>query len=351
MRPSRSFAVLPFAGPGFRALGPSVGVALAAGIGIVLAPAPAAAQGATSGYTVTQQARPTVALERRDRGWMGISVDISVTNDGTRPGETIIQVLRTVEGSPAWNAGIARGDVIEGIGREPLTLPGWEELTRNLTTGDEVRLRLRKGDNELRDVRLTAEGRPELALPSDVSDHLEAVRESFEARLESARRVWASPDHVKVLIAGDSLAEASNRILDQARRNAVAFGFLDPNREILAILAGQARRLSAAPMVTVRPITAGLVGRSFVGGAQLSDLNPRLAEYFGTDRGVLVIDVLGDTPAFRAGLVPGDIVVKVGNTDVASLVAFREALAAVRGRGAALSLIRKGEALVVTLSR
>ncbi len=504
----RPHVMLPSRHRWLRTHGPLVGIALS--VGIILTPSLAAAQVRTP-ESVRRPVRPTIVMERTDRGWMGISIDITVTSDGTDPGETVIRVVRTVDGSPAAQAGMVPGDVIRRIGQAPVTLPGWEKLTSNMSIGDEVHLGVQGRGDLLRDVSLTAGVRPDFTLPSDVSDRLEAVRESFEARLEMGRGVWASRDHVRLLISGDSIEEGSHRILDQARRNAVAFGvssrsgepprdipfprppeppaegeisvtlgpagflwsfggdsvrgwsssepvLVAPNveaggrysvvlsaasalpfeylllssqeadslktavirlrtelstlheatrsreLEIVEIITQQARELGetdfrlnrlrsdndrvseelsqvaarlaevgslerrkreqtrqargtgvseTTAVVQVRPLTAGLVGRNFVGGAQFSDLNPRLSEYFGTDRGVLVIDVLRGTPAFNAGLIPGDVVVRVGNNDVESLVEFREELKGVYGRerSAILSLIRKGEEILVTLAR
>ena len=486
-----------------RTCGPLVGIVMS--VGIVLAPSSARAQVITP-ENVRTRVRPTIVMERIDRGWMGISINITTTQDGSGPAETVIQVVRTVDGSPAARAGMVPGDVIRLIGEEPLTLPGWESLTGNLEIGDEIHLGVQGRNDGLRTVSLTAGVRPDFTLPSNVSDQLEAVRKSFEARLASAQGVWASRDHVRLLISGDSIEEVSHRILDQARRNSVAFGsgwrFREPSpdlafprppeppeqgdisvtlrpggfvwsfgrdsvhgwsssqrvlvapnvesggrysvvlsaesafpfeylllssqeadslktavirlrtelhtlneatrtreREIVTIItrkarelgetdiqlkrlrfdndrvseelsqvaarlaevgslerrerARAARTLEGSPVMPVRPVTAGLVGRNFVGGAQFSDLNPRLSEYFGADHGVLVIDVLRGTPAFNAGLVPGDVVTRVANTDVESLVAFRSALMGVyaRERSAVLALVRKGQTLLVTLSR
>ena len=102
-----------------------------------------------------------------------------------------------------------------------------------------------------------------------------------------------------------------------------------------------------------RPVTAHLVGRNFVGGAQFSDMNPELATYFGTDRGVLVIQVLSGTPASEAGLIPGDVVTGVGGSDIEDLRSFRDRLNQVYSlqRRAVLSLIRRRDQLFVTLSR
>ena len=45
-------------------------------------------------------------------------------------------------------------------------------------------------------------------------------------------------------------------------------------------------------------------------------MNPQLAEYFGVKEGVLVRSVTAKTPAERAGLKAGDVVVKVNGTPV-----------------------------------
>jgi hypothetical protein len=141
--------------------------------------------------------------------------------------------------------------------------------------------------------------------------------------------------------------------LSQVAARLAEVGSLERQERERTRLARRTGVTGPASIVHVRPVTASLVGRNFVGGAQFSDLNPRLSEYFGTDRGVLVIDVLRGTPAFDAGLIPGDVVVRVGDTDVESLVTLRSALEGIyaRERAAVISLIRKGEPLLVTLSR
>ena len=105
--------------------------------------------------------------------------------------------------------------------------------------------------------------------------------------------------------------------------------------------------------VNVRPVSAPVIGRNFVGGAQFNDLSPQLGAYFGTDRGVLVIQVLRGTPCDDAGLVPGDVVTHVGGTEVDSVESFRTVLNGVfaRGRRADLRLIRRGERIAATLLR
>jgi len=102
-----------------------------------------------------------------------------------------------------------------------------------------------------------------------------------------------------------------------------------------------------------RSVTARVSGRNFVCGAQLNDLNPQLGTYFGSDHGVLVIQVLSGTPCDEAGLVPGDVVTHVGDAEIDSVEGFRRVLDRVfdGGRRAQLMLVRKGELVAATLSR
>ena len=65
---------------------------------------------------------PTFVVDRPGRGWMGISIDIRVIGDGSRPGETTIRVVRTVDGSAAARAGVTPRLLItirRGTGRAP----------------------------------------------------------------------------------------------------------------------------------------------------------------------------------------------------------------------------------------
>lgn len=89
-----------------------------------------------------------------------------------------------------------------------------------------------------------------------------------------------------------------------------------------------------------------LTGKRAHLGVRLTDLGPELREHYGApkDSGVLVASVEENSPADKAGIKVGDIIVSVDGRDVASPVALRRVLAdkkdgdavrieALRGRG------------------
>ena len=63
-----------------------------------------------------------------------------------------------------------------------------------------------------------------------------------------------------------------------------------------------------------------------IGGAELTDLNDGLGEYFGADEGVLVVRVPDRTPAARAGLEAGDVIVRANGVAVGSISELRRTI-------------------------
>lgn len=99
-----------------------------------------------------------------------------------------------------------------------------------------------------------------------------------------------------------------------------------------------------------RPLTPYLLGRNRVAGAEVTDLRPELAEYFGVSRGVLVVDVAPGTPAEMAGIVPGDVITRIDQVGVGTVEDLRFGIS-VAGDSLPLTLIRKGASRQVLLRR
>lgn len=92
------------------------------------------------------------------------------------------------------------------------------------------------------------------------------------------------------------------------------------------------------------------VGMRAVAGAELSELNPGLSEYFGTDRGVLVLNAREGTPAARAGLRAGDVITQVDGQDVRSIADIRRLMVDTpRAQSVDVRVLRRGERITVKL--
>jgi membrane-associated protease RseP (regulator of RpoE activity) len=99
-----------------------------------------------------------------------------------------------------------------------------------------------------------------------------------------------------------------------------------------------------------RPLTPYLLGRNRVAGAEVIDLKPELAQYFGVERGVLVVDVAAGTPASLAGIVPGDVITQIDQVGVRSVEDLRFGVS-MAGDTLPIFLVRQGTSVQVLLRR
>lgn len=144
------------------------------------------------------------------------------------------------------------------------------------------------------------------------------------------------------------MQQEMERVRENARRQQQER--MEVLREQSRRLAVQSRRAAEEARATFRPLTIYAAGQNMVAGARLTDLNPGLAEYFGVESGVLVTEVIEDTPAAEASLLGGDVIVRVGDTAVADLSELRTALAR-SPESSTLTVVRKGRRVTVTLPR
>jgi len=87
-------------------------------------------------------------------------------------------------------------------------------------------------------------------------------------------------------------------------------------------------------------------------GLQLFELNPELGEYFQspTKKGMLVKKVLKDSPAEKAGIKPGDVIIGIGKESVEDLHDITSSLKYYnKGDKVELTIIRKGEQIKIPI--
>ena len=81
---------------------------------------------------------------------------------------------------------------------------------------------------------------------------------------------------------------------------------------------GFAEPIESAVEIARTLIASGQVRRGYI-GASFSELTPRLAKFFGSPsaEGAVIVDVEMDSPAEKAGLIAGDVIVRFGDTPIA----------------------------------
>jgi serine protease Do len=89
-------------------------------------------------------------------------------------------------------------------------------------------------------------------------------------------------------------------------------------------------------------------------GLRLQNISPQDARELKleSNRGALITDVEQGSPAARAGLRPGDVIVRVGREPIASIADAQQELGKVPARGTAfLRVLRDGQETFVTVTK
>jgi len=240
--------------------------------------------------------------------------------------------------SPAAKAGVQAGDEILRINGLIASNGKFGALARTLVEGDTVRLRVRR-DGKERDISIVAGARPNtFAFTREIVIAPDSVRHLMLRYLDSARVHLDSLRLPSIrIIPGDSLIDLQIMPLNGILRDSIWRG---SDSTLFRFRSGQWN--------FDRDIGPGTVFRSFdlgarsIGGAELTELDPAMRDYFKVDRGLLVLRVAPETPADRAGLAPGDVVVKAKDRDVQRVSDLRSIIAA-NPEGVKLEVVRKGD--------
>jgi membrane-associated protease RseP (regulator of RpoE activity) len=322
------------------------------------------------------------------RAWLGLSYETSIVGRGAQRTQTIV-ITDIVSNSPAERAGLEVGDTLLRVNDIDATDALLSSLGVSLKPGDEVELRVRRGGSE-RDLTVEAAAPPAdyfefapsagiLRFDADsMRDRIRIMIDSARFHLDSLRIPniyiertpfrWDSTmvsdsafrwrafkldslgmhlDSMNVRmrfftdsVFGDSTWRGFRRMMvdaDSLMRGGV-YGF-GPDTIIF-------RRSEALPYTGIT-----LMGARAVGGAELTELNPGLGEYFGTDDGVLVVRVPEGTPADDAGLQAGDVIIGADGRDITSIEELRRAVLRAPERTVNLEIMRKQQRIQLQFRR
>lgn len=333
----------------------------------------------------TADAQRAVQVWTSARGMLGILTTPVPSSDPLARERVITEV---VAGSAAERAGVLAGDTLLRVNGLAATS---QVLSLPFEPGDTVTLRVLRDGRE-RDIPVIAAERPNTftytytsaeLLPDSVRGRLSvimrAVRDGtdtvsypqiFTARgiadstliTELTARAGVLRLHSDSLrLYADSMRMGTDSLRALMLRGAFEFShawparvagdsaltrFITPDGMGVYSFGGDSLRVMRPADI----FTAGFsVGLRAVAGAELTELNPGLAEYFGTTGGLLVLDARASTPAERAGLRPGDVVQQVNGTAVSSILELRRAIERARGEPVRLRVLRRGQTVDIVL--
>jgi serine protease Do len=225
------------------------------------------------------------------KGWLGVYSQERTDDlrDGLDYKGDGVLIDGVVDGSPAEKAGIKKGDVLVRFNGQAIDSP--DELQNAV--------RAAKGGAKI-EVELVRAGKTMKVSPT------------LDSRPTRMSMTWS----------------------DDAPRARV----ISPGRTYLSIPAPDLSSLAEL----------GGTGRARL-GVRLQDLNSDLAAYFSVPdgKGVLIVEVEKDSPASRAGLKSGDVILKVGDHDTFDSDDVVRAIRDQDGK-VAISILRRGQKQTVT---
>jgi hypothetical protein len=331
-----------------------VAVPVAAALVLGLLAAPVAAAGQATGEEVTvvrlQQLVPGGG-SAANAGWVGIRLRFDITQGPTGPVSETVQVTGVVEGSPAEAAGVRTGDVVVHIGGMPAGAALREGVLGRLRPGDRVRMGLRRADGmHILSLQASEAPRETQAVAVRFLERARLEEEVARLRADSVRMVVSTQlDSIRTELlrvrAVDSRPPTVviRRNVGETERVAAAQGMLSrvtPIPPVTEVPASRPFSVVRSPRPAAPPagVMVYTLGQRAVLGAEVVPVNPGLASYFGVAAGLLVTDVIEGTPGYAGGLRSGDVIVRAGGVDVATVPGLRERVERT-GRGDVLELV------------
>lgn len=287
-------------------------------------------------------------------GYLGIRYDETIERSGNQTRERIL-VREISKDSPADKAGVETGDEILRINGLVTGNGKFNAIARTLVAGDTVRLRIKRNGSE-RDFTIVAAARP--------------------------AALGAAAGHREIIISGDSIRGLMRRYLDSARvrldslhlpsgsirffrddssgfnvrevpygnlmRDSLIWNHRDSTlMQLFKFAPGEGLRALRRTFELEGELGPGAIFHSFdlgsrsIGGAEFNEMTAEMAQYFNGHRGLLTLRVVPETPADRAGLQSGDVILKAKDRATRTISDLRAIIAA-NPDGVKLEISRKG---------
>jgi S1-C subfamily serine protease len=168
------------------------------------------------------------------------------------------------------------------------------EIVEVFKNSEAERIGLKKGD-----IILEVYGKS-ITKPSDLIDIFDDVEEGTE---------------VKLTVLRENTRKSFTANLKPFEGHAYAYR-VDDDDDILVDVFKTTEPDKNFSIIPSTGINATAGGKGGYLGVQVKDLSDQLKEYFEVDNGVLIEEVMKDSPAEKAGLKAGDVIVSIGNRKI-----------------------------------
>ncbi len=310
-----------------------------------------------------------VTAQAAEQGWLGVSTQ--ELTSGLRAGLDYdgdgVLVTRVIDDSPADRAGLRKGDILVSFNSRTLSSPDQlRELVTDAGPGRTVALRIvRDGDRRTLSAELSArdsdDSTPSWEAPTPPTPpvaprapRMTWSREAPKADTDTKvyRKSWKSDGkgEPEVHIWKDG-KEVDPEDMDEHLKGLMGDMHMEGLEGLHGLGDGKDKRIVIRSPHGMQGLK-GMTGMQSMGrgrlGVRIESLNPDLASALGTgsERGALVLEVLGGTPAEKAGIKAGDIIVSVGREAVSDA---DDLVSALRDEDGAVSIgvVRRGVKLTI----
>lgn len=277
-----------------------------------------------------------------EQGWLGVSTQelSSDLRSGLDYDGDGVLVTRVVEDSPAARAGLRKGDILVSFNSRTIASPDQlRELVTDAGPGRTVALRIvRDGEKRTLSAELAArdedESTPSWKAPTPPTPPVapraprttwsrEAPKADTETKVyrktwksdgngEPEVHIWKDGKEVDPEDMDDHLKGLMGDMHIEGLEGMEGMHGLGDGKDKRIVIRSQQGRNGMQGMQGMQSMGRGRLG------VRIESLNPDLASALGagSERGVLVLEVLGGTPAEKAGIKAGDIIVSVGREAV-----------------------------------
>jgi len=305
-----------------------------------------------------------VEVQDVPQAWLGVKFQHVVTHDSVR-----VLLTSVFPRSPAARAGLRSGDRLLRVNGSPATTKLITSLAPRIEAGDPFTFEVLRGDTVI-EARLVAESRPESGdiIVTRMQTQLDTLRKLIGITLDSleragagnlpaleVRRVDGTDGSVTLVVSdGRGVVTGSAVTLSRLTDPVLPSETWAPRTDLRVGIRTDREAARAAADVEAWAISSSLLpyaeGARRVAGAGLHPVGDDLGRYLGIDRGLMVSEVTPGTPAAKAGMRPGDVLVSVDNVEIETVSDFR-ALVSVPASVRTLRVVRHGATVELALRR